>query len=97
MGDDKVRTLVQQAAGAMQAADAWRAYVAIEYAVLEVKLRHGLEHEPSPPTVKRAAKKADLLALAGEKLTRLDYSDAKKLLYELRACRDALKAATAKP
>ncbi|MGI0019109.1 MAG: hypothetical protein ACREAY_01415 [Nitrososphaera sp.] len=96
MGEDKVRDLVQQAADAMQA-DAWRAYVAIEYAVLEVKMRHGLEHEPSPPPVKRTAKKADLLALAGEKLVHLDYSDAKKLLYELRICRDALKAATAKP
>jgi len=97
LGNDRVRALVQQAADAMQAADAWRAYVAIEYAVLEVKLRHGLEREPSPPPVKRTAKKADLLALAGEKLARLDYSHAKKLLYELRVCRDALKAATARP
>ena len=97
MGDDKVRALVQQAAAAMQTADAWRAYVAIEYAVMEVKMRHGLEHEPLPPSVKRAAKKAGLLALAGEKLGCLDYSDARKLLYELRACRNALKAATAKP
>lgn len=90
MGEDRVRDLVRQAMEAMPA-DAWRAYVAVERAVLEVKMRHGLEHEPSPPPVKRTAKKADLLALAGERLARLDYDDAKKLLYELRACRDALK------
>ena len=96
-GKDKVRKLARQAAEVMPA-DAWRAYVAVEYAVLEVKMRHGLEHEPPPPPVKRTAKKADLLAIAGKKLALLDYdADVKKLLYELRACRDALKAAAAKP
>jgi hypothetical protein len=94
----RVRDLVRQATEAMMSSDAWRAYVAVEYAVLEIKMRHGLEHEPSPPPPKRTAKKADLLAIAGEKLALLDYDgDAKKLLYELRACRDALKASAAKP
>lgn len=97
MGEDRVRDLVSQAMEAMSA-DVWRAYVAIECAVLEVKMRHHLEHEPSPPPPKRTAKKADLLAIAGEKLALIDYDgDAKKLLYELRVCRDALKASAAKP
>ena len=96
-GGSKVRDLVRQAMETMPV-DAWRAYVVVEYAVLEIKMRHGLEHEPSPPPPKRTAKKAELLAIAGEKLARLDYDgDAKKLLYELRVCRDALKASAAKP
>jgi hypothetical protein len=96
-GDGRVRELVGQAMEAMTSSDAWRAYVAVEYAVLEVKMRRGLEHEPSPPPPKRTAKKADLLAIAGEKLALLDYGgDAKKLLYELRVSRDALKASAAK-
>ena len=77
--------------------DLWRAYVAIESAVLEVKLRYRLEHEQPPPPPKRTAKKEDLIAQAREGLERIDLQgDRKKLLYDLRACRDALKAALAK-
>lgn len=77
--------------------DLWRAYVALESAILELKLRHRLEHEQPPPPPKRTAKKDDLIAQAREKLGRLDLQgDRKKLLYDLRVCRDALKAALAK-
>ncbi|AIF82735.1 hypothetical protein NTE_00655 [Candidatus Nitrososphaera evergladensis SR1] len=102
--DSRTRDLVGQAQGVLAKADdpasLWRAYVAVEYAILDIKLRHGLEHEQSPPTApKRTAKRDDLLAFAKEKLGRLDLEkgDRKKLLYELRECRDALKALLAKP
>jgi hypothetical protein len=104
VADDSSRTydLVVQAQGVLARADdpasLWRAYVAIEYAILDMKLRYGLEHEQSPPAPKRTAKRDDLLSAARGKLARLEIEekDRKKLLYELRECRDALKALLAK-
>ena len=67
----------------------WRAYVALEYSILDLKLRHGLEGSPQPPTLKSAD-----LADAKAMISRLDLSfeDKKKLLDDLRSCRDVLKA-----
>ena len=76
----------------------WRAYVAVESAILDVKMRHRLELQAPPPSPKRTRKKDDLVADARSRLFQLDIGgDKKKLLYELRACRDALKAALARP
>ena len=97
---DRIAELLQQAAAMAANADGtslWRAYVAVEYAILDLKLRYGLEGQPPPPALKRTAKKEDLVAAAKEGFARLDVNgDRKKLLYDLRACRDALKAALAK-
>lgn len=74
----------------------WRAYAALESAILDVKVRHTLEHEQPPPPPKRTAKKDVLVAQARSGLAQIDLQgDRKKLLYDLRACRDALKAALA--
>lgn len=68
----------------------WRAYVAIEYAILDLKLRNKIEG--APPPAKLARKNAVDLVLARTLLERIDpTSDEKKLLYDLRACRDVLK------
>ena len=95
MSDSRVDGLVSQAKAMVDSNDRmslWRAYVAIEHAILDVKLMHHLEGEPPP----KPAKKADLAA-AKLMLERMDLSsDKKKLLYDLRTCRDALKAAVAK-
>jgi hypothetical protein len=66
----------------------WRAYVALEYAILELKLRYGLEGNPPPNPVKSAD-----LAAAKSMIGRLDLSseDKKKLLEDLRTCRDIVK------
>lgn len=72
----------------------WRAYVAVEYAILDLKLRHRLDGAPAPPKLTR--KNAVDLALARSLLDRVDpISDEKKLLYDLRACRDVLKSLVA--
>jgi hypothetical protein len=70
----------------------WRAYVALEYAILDLKLRYGLEGNPPP----KPAKSADLAA-ARSMVMRLDLSsgDKKKLLYDLRSCRNVIKALVA--
>lgn len=98
---DKVRELAAQArdvlSRASDPASVWRAYVAVEYAILDTKMRNGLEGEQAPAAPKRTAKTGDLLAAAKEKLERLDHSDKKKLLHDLRQCRDALKAVLARP
>ncbi|MFL6493673.1 MAG: hypothetical protein ACJ70N_02585 [Nitrososphaera sp.] len=67
----------------------WRAYVALEYSILDLKLRHGLEGNSQPRTVKSAD-----LADAKSIISRLDLSlgDKKKLLDDLRSARDILKA-----
>lgn len=94
---DRLDSLVQAAGKLLEDGSLWRAYVAVESAILDVKMRHGLEHEEPPVAPKRTAKRDDLLADAKSRLSRLDVSgDKKKLLYDLRACRDALKAALAK-
>ena len=70
----------------------WRAYVALEYAILELKLRYGLEGNPPPKPVKSAD-----LAAAKSMIGRLDLSseDKKKLLEDLRSCRDIVKTLVA--
>ena len=71
----------------------WRAYVALEYAILDLKLHYGLEGSPLPKPVKSA----DLVA-AKSMIDRLNVSssgDKKKLLYDLRSCRDIVKALVA--
>jgi hypothetical protein len=70
----------------------WRAYVALEYAILELKLRYGLEGNPPPKPVKSAD-----LAAAKSMIGRLDLSseDKKKLLEDLRTCRDIVKTLVA--
>lgn len=76
-------------------ASMWRAYVALEYAVMDLKLRYNLEGEvPSPP---KSAKKAIDIAEARSMLGRIDLSssDRKKLLRDLRSCRDVVKALVA--
>lgn len=93
---DKLSELVGKAkaivAGDPDRASLWRAYVALEYAVMDLKLRHGLEGEDPP----KPAKKTVDLAEARSLLARLDLSsDKKKLLYDLRSCRDVVKAIVA--
>ena len=70
----------------------WRAYVALECAILDLKLRQGLEGNPPPKRVKSAD-----LATAKLMIRRLDLSsqDKKKLLSDLRSCRDVVKAIVA--
>jgi hypothetical protein len=92
---DKLAGLVQQArelAGREDRMSLWRAYVAIEYAILDVKMRHGLEGEARPAK----PKKPDLQQ-ARAMLEKIDLAaaDRKKLLYDLRACRDVLKVLVA--
>jgi hypothetical protein len=92
----KVEQLVKQAMSHISGdnpsrQDLWRAYVAVEYAVLDLKLRHKIEHAPPPP--KRGRKDAGDLALAKRLLGGIDLAaEEKKLLYDLRACRDVLKS-----
>jgi hypothetical protein len=94
---DRLNALVQDAGRQLEEGSLWRAYVAVESAILDVKMRQGLEHEEPPAPPKRTAKRDDLLADARLRLARLDLSgDKKKLLYDLRACRDVLKAVLAK-
>jgi hypothetical protein len=71
----------------------WRAYVAVEYAILDLKLRYRLEGE-SPP---KPPKQPQDLATVRSMLKHIETMspDKKKLLYDLRACRDQLKALVA--
>lgn len=94
---DRLGELVDQAkaivAGGPDRASLWRAYVALEYAILDLKLRHGLEGEAPPP--KPAKKSVDIIE-ARSMLARIDLSsDKRKLLYDLRSCRDVVKALVA--
>lgn len=95
---DRLPELVAKAkaivAGDPDGASLWRAYVALECAVMDLKLRHGLEGEAPP----KPAKKPVDIAQARSMLARLDLSpssDKKKLLYDLRSCRDVVKALVA--
>jgi hypothetical protein len=79
--------------------DAWQAFVAVEYAILDLKLRSGIEGQTHPARsakrAKRTAQKADI-DLARTLLGRIDFSsDKEKLLFDLRACRDVLKSIVA--
>lgn len=86
----KAKTIV---AGDPDRASLWRAYVALEYAVMDVKLRHDLEGEAPPD---KPAKKAIDIAEARFMLARLDLpGDKRKLLHDLRSCRDVVKALVA--
>jgi hypothetical protein len=94
----KVEELVSQARSILSGDDhsraaLWRAYVAVEYAILDLKLRKRIEGAPPPAKVTK--KKMDL-ELARSLAEKIDLgSDDKKLLYDLRACRDVLKAMVA--
>jgi hypothetical protein len=95
---DKLHNLVGQAKSIIVAnskpdkTSIWRAYVSLEYAILDLKLRQGIEGNPPPKPVKSA----DLAALK-LMIGSLDPSsiDKKKLLYDLRSCRDVVKALVA--
>jgi hypothetical protein len=94
---DKLGELVGQAkaivAGNPDRSSLWRAYVALEYAVMDLKLRYTLEGEVPP---EKPAKKSIKIAEAVSMLARIDLSsDRKKLLYDLRSCRDIVKALVA--
>lgn len=94
---DRLNDLVGQAkaivAGDPDRTSIWRAYVALEYAIMDLKLRHNLEGEAVPG---RPAKKAIDIIEARSMLARIDLSsDRRKLLYDLRSCRDLLKALVA--
>lgn len=94
---ERLDSLVKAAGEHLEKGSLWRAYVSVESAILDVKMRHGLELEAPPVPPKRTAKKDDLIADARSRLSQIDIGvDKKKLLFELRACRDALKAALAK-
>jgi len=93
---ENLRDLVQQASSILDSGldekSLWKAYVALESAILQLKLEHGLEHEPSPPRPKRSAKESELISVVKSKLSTLGVDgDKKLLLYNLRICRDALK------
>lgn len=94
---ERLDSLVKAAGEHLEKGSLWRAYVSVESAILDVKMRHGLELEAPPVPPKRTAKRDDLIADARSRLSQIDVSvDKKKLLFELRSCRDALKAALAK-
>jgi hypothetical protein len=92
---DKLDRLIEEAKSIVVAssnpdrASLWHAYVALEYAILDLKLHHGLEGNQPPKPIKSAD-----LAAAKSMVGRLDPSagDRKKLLYDLRSCRDMVKA-----
>ena len=92
---DKLGRLIEQAKSIVIASSnpdrtsLWRAYVALEYAILDLKLRHSLEGNLLPKPV-RSGDLADVKLIIG----RLDPSsgDKKKLLYDLRSCRNIVKA-----
>ncbi|MDQ4050220.1 MAG: hypothetical protein M3093_01250 [Thermoproteota archaeon] len=70
----------------------WRAYVALECAILDLKLHHSLEGNSPPKHVKSAD-----LDTARSMIGRIDVSsqDKRKLLSDLRLCRDIVKAVVA--
>jgi uncharacterized coiled-coil DUF342 family protein len=94
---DKLDELIEKAkaivAGDPDKTSLWRAYVALEYAIMDLKLRHNLEGQVVP---EKPAKKAIDISEARSMLARIDLSsDKKKLLYDLRSCRDIVKALVA--
>ena len=94
---DRLGELVGQAkaivAGDPDKTSLWRAYVALEYAVMDLKLRNNLEGEAQP---EKPNKKQINITEARSMLARLDLSsDRKKLLHDLRSCRDVVKALVA--
>jgi hypothetical protein len=96
-GLNRLEELARSAGKYLESGSLWQAYVAIESAILDVKIRYGLDTEDPPEPPKRNARKEDLVSDAKLRLSRLDVAgDKKKLLFELRSCRDALKAVLAK-
>jgi hypothetical protein len=99
---DRTEELVGRARAILFSTDAdkldgsalWRAYVSIEYAILDLKLRYGLEGEAPPKKLSRKAV-VDIAAIKSMVVALDVSSDKKKLLYDLRTCRDMLKAAVA--
>ncbi|MGI0035860.1 MAG: hypothetical protein ACRD98_08320 [Nitrososphaera sp.] len=98
---DRVEELVNRARTILSSdtepdrAALWRAYVAIEYAILDLKLRYDLEGQPQP---RKIGSKADVkISAALSMLDRIDPSsaDKKALLHDMRSCRDLLKALVA--
>ena len=95
MSLDKLDRLIEQAKSIVNASSKpdrtslWRAYVALEYAVLDLKLRHDLEGNPAPKAV-QTADLADAKLIIGR--LNLDSDDKRKLLYDLRSCRNIVKA-----
>jgi hypothetical protein len=94
---DRLDELVGKAkaivAGDPDRASLWRAYVALEYAVMDLKLRYSLEGEALP---EKPAKKTIDIIHARSMLARLDLSgDKRELLHDLRSCRDVVKALVA--
>lgn len=97
MSHDRVHELVSQAKELVyditDKMTLWRAYITIEYAILDVKLRYKLEGELPPKHIKENNPLASVKMI----LEQIDPSlpDKKKLLYNLRICRDLLKALVA--
>jgi hypothetical protein len=91
----RARAILFSADDKLDRAALWRAYVSIEYAIMDLKLRHGLEGQTPPKKLSRKAV-TDITA-AKSMVGALDTSsiDKKKLLHDLRACRDMLKAVVA--
>ena len=95
MPHDKLDRLIEQAKSIVIASSKpdrmllWRAYVALECAILDLKLRQSLEGNPAPKDIPSGG-----LAEAKLIIGRLDpySSDKKKLLYDLRSCRNIIKA-----
>ena len=78
----------------------WQAYVSIEYAILRLKLVHGLDESGLSSSRTRAKRRSagDLVDLTRSKLELIDETtsqDPRKLLSELREVRDCLKALVA--
>ena len=90
---DKLSELVGKAkaivAGDPDRTSMWWAYVALEYAIMDLKLRYNLEGEVAP---EKLAKKAIDIIEARSMLARIDLSSDRK---KLRSCRDVVKALVA--
>jgi hypothetical protein len=94
---DRLGELVDQAKAIIardpDRASLWRTYVALEYAVMDLKLRHSIEGEAPP---EKPTKKSVDITEARSMLARIDLSsDKRKLLRDLRSCRNVVKALVA--
>lgn len=100
MSSDKLSGLVEKAKAILfsETPDRialWQAYVSIEYAIMDLKLQYGLEGQVPPAKLSR--KSLIYISEARSMLSKIDplSEDKKKLLYDLRACRNAVKALVA--
>jgi hypothetical protein len=101
MSKEKIADLVSKAKdylakpNAERTEDCWRAYVCIEYAILDLKLANQLV-VPTQRVKKKRMGQQERLALARGKLESLKLNrEPLELLQELRDCRDILKALVA--